>query len=62
MGGDSANILETGDPAGPQVDTRTDEAARKLADTPHLVEGWDEWNELELAETDPAKPPIDVRT
>ena len=39
--------------------------AEKVADTPHLTAGtkfaWDEWDELELAETDPTKEPLKIQ-
>lgn len=41
----------------PKTVVKTDEEAKQIADTPHLTD-WDEWNELELAETDPNKPPL----
>lgn len=42
--------------------TRTDAEAKKKADTPHLTNGaWPEWDELELSETDPNKPPLKIQ-
>lgn len=40
------------------VEVDTSEEARELADTPHLT-GDPEWDAIELAETDPSKPPIE---
>jgi hypothetical protein len=41
-----------------EVEVRTDEEARKLADTP-LLTGNPEWDAIELAATDPSRPPIE---
>lgn len=42
--------------------TITGPKAQKVADVPHLTGGaWPEWDELELAETDPAKEPLKIR-
>jgi len=46
--------------APPQSDVHRDESARKLADTPHLT-GDPEWDAVELAETDPSKPPLTMK-
>lgn len=46
--------------APPQATTRTDDAARTLADTPHLT-GDPEWDAVELAETDPNRPLLSER-
>lgn len=39
--------------------------AQLVADRPHLTKGtdhyWPEWDELELAETDPSKPPLKIQ-
>ena len=40
--------------------TRTDEEARRLADTPHLT-GDPEWDAVELAETNPDRPLLSER-
>ena len=48
------------DPEEPQFKTRTDPEAQKLADTPHLI-GDPEWDAVELAETDPTRPPLSER-
>lgn len=44
----------------PFFETRTDEEARTLADTPHLT-GDPEWDAIELAETDPTRPLLSER-
>lgn len=70
MGG--AELLEDGQsvsrPAakGKGRVTITGPRAQKVADVPHLTKKgsrdyWPEWNELELAETDPAKEPLKIR-
>lgn len=41
-----------------EVTVRRDDEARKLADTPHLT-GDPEWDAIELAATDPSRPPIE---
>ncbi len=46
-------------PDGAQ-EVRTDEAARALADTPHLT-GDAEWDAMELEATDPGLPPLKER-
>lgn len=39
--------------------------AQAVADKPHLTKGtehyWPEWDELELAETDPSRPPLKIQ-
>lgn len=39
--------------------------AQAVADRPHLTKGtdhyWPEWDELELEETDPSKPPLKIQ-
>lgn len=47
-------------PSQPEMQTRTGEEARSIADKPHLT-GDPEWDALELAETDPSKEPLQVR-
>lgn len=44
----------------PEVETHTGEAAKKIADTPHLT-GDPEWDAIELAETDPRRPLLSER-
>lgn len=46
--------------APPETEVRRDEDARKLADTPHLT-GDPEWDAVELAETDPSRPPLTMK-
>lgn len=46
--------------APPITKVRDDEEARRLADTPHLT-GDPEWDAIELAETDPSRPPLSER-
>jgi hypothetical protein len=46
----------------PRATMKADDEAKNIADTPHYIEGWDEWNEVERSETDPSKPPLKVRT
>jgi hypothetical protein len=60
LGGDSAAMLEASHDAPVQATTRTDSEARSVADTPHLT-GDPEWDALELAETDPSKPPLKIQ-
>lgn len=48
------------EPIKPKVETKTDEAAQRLADTPHLT-GDPELDAIELAETDPSRPPLKLR-
>lgn len=43
------------DEDNPEFETRSDEAAQLIADTPHLT-GDPEWDAIELAETDPSRP------
>lgn len=42
-----------------EITTRRGAEAAKIADTPHLI-GDAEWDALELAETDPSKPPLKI--
>lgn len=44
-----------------EVTVRSDEEARKLADTPHLT-GDPEWDAIELAATDASRPLLDKGT
>lgn len=46
--------------APPIAEVRTDEAARLLADTPHLT-GDPEWDAVELSETDPSRASLSER-
>jgi len=44
----------------PEVETVTGDAAKKVADVPHLT-GDPEWDAIELAETDPRRPLLSER-
>ena len=50
----------TGSPTNPKTEVRRDADAAKMADTPHLT-GDPEWDEVELAETAPDKPPLTMK-
>ena len=68
MGGqildDEGNVSTPGPKRG-RMTTVTGPAAEKIADKPHLTAGtkhyWAEWDELELAETDPSKEPLRIQ-
>ena len=47
------------EPSKPVVKVVTGEEAQKIADVPRLT-GDPEWDRVELEETDPNKPPLDV--
>ena len=42
-----------------RIETKTGADARAIADKPHLT-GDPEWDALELAETDPTRPPLQI--
>lgn len=48
----SKPVYQKHDISAPEVTESSPEASAALADTPHLTD-WDEWNEVELSETDP---------
>ena len=43
----------------PKIETKMGKEAQAVADAPHLT-GDPEWDALELAETDPTKPPLQI--
>lgn len=57
LGGDAASIIDS---TPTEAVERNDDEARAFADTPHLT-GDPEWDALELAETDPSKPPLQIQ-
>lgn len=50
----------SGTAASPKTEVKRDADAAKLADSPHLT-GDPEWDEIELAETAPDKPPLTMK-